>query len=203
MASVGLQECSSQLARRQEEIQTQGRPLRNGYQEDWGQSCDGNSGREQMGNREAGWESGLLSLLRMLPLTASQDPRAMGSSGTSPAALASPWQLPAGSAVECMAQVLFALGHTRPSAAQQESECDTHTSQSSLTFPDTALLASTCFSLGHTLSPVPVCSRPQEREKHQHIGKIWDERRRDLVGVCPGMVRGAHKRFLLEGEQAG
>lgn len=74
MASVGLQECSSQLARHQEEIQTQGRPLRNGYHADWGQSCDGSSGRERMGNREAGCESGLLSLLRMLPLTASQDP---------------------------------------------------------------------------------------------------------------------------------
>lgn len=197
---MGLQECSSQLARHQEEIQTQGRPLRNGEHVGWGESRDGNSGREQMGNREAGWESSLLSLLRMLPLTASQNPRAVGSPGTSPAALASPWQLWGAWHRYCLLWV------TRTHQQHNRKANVTHTRlrirSRFLTQLCPAGLASTCFSLGHTLSPVPVCSWPQGQEKDQHIRKIWDEQR-GLVRACPGMVKGVDKHFLLGGEQAG
>lgn len=142
----------------------------------------------------------MLSLLRMLPLTTSQDPRAVGSSGTSPAALASPWQLWSAWHRYCLLWVTQACQQHNRKANVTHAHVRAHSRLLTQLCP--AGLASTCFSLGHILSPVPVCSRPQEQEKDQHIRKIWDEQR-GLVRVCPGTVRGADKHFLMEGEQAG
>lgn len=110
-----------------------------------------------------------------------------------------PWQLPVGSAVESMAQVLFALGHTH----HQQHKRKVNVAHMRVTFPDTALPSRAgqhlLFIRAHT-SPVPVCRQPQEQEKEQQIRKIWEEER-SLVRVCPGTVRGAEKHFLLSGRR--